>query len=130
MVFLTPAKRGAQRRLPCYLKVRSGPRGSGGVGGFCGGTFMRIPRRKLYRAFPELDRFSDAECERWVRCVRDAAAGSEWVIAGGIIGAVVATFYLVGHLLALLPSGVLGTWVSRVPKEVALVITVSSVVGL
>jgi hypothetical protein len=27
---------------------------------------MRIPLRKIYRAFPELDRFDDEECERFV----------------------------------------------------------------
>ncbi len=27
---------------------------------------MRLPLRKVYRAFPELDRFSDEECERYV----------------------------------------------------------------
>jgi DNA-directed RNA polymerase subunit RPC12/RpoP len=28
---------------------------------------MRIPLRKTYRAFPELDRFSDEDCERYLR---------------------------------------------------------------
>lgn len=28
---------------------------------------MRLPTNKVYRAFPELDRFSDAECENYVR---------------------------------------------------------------
>jgi hypothetical protein len=28
---------------------------------------MRIPLRKIYRAFPELDRFDDAQCQRFVR---------------------------------------------------------------
>ncbi|MCC6426155.1 MAG: hypothetical protein IT435_04975 [Phycisphaerales bacterium] len=27
---------------------------------------MRIPLHKVYRAFPELDRFTDAECERYI----------------------------------------------------------------
>jgi ribosomal protein S27E len=31
---------------------------------------VRIPLSKVYRAFPELDRFSDAECERYVLQVR------------------------------------------------------------
>lgn len=31
---------------------------------------MRIPYSKAYRAFPELDRFSDAECEGFVRLVK------------------------------------------------------------
>lgn len=29
-----------------------------------GAQSMRIPTHKIYRAFPELDRFSDEECER------------------------------------------------------------------
>lgn len=33
---------------------------------------MRIPGTRVYRAFPELDRFSDADCRRFVRF---AAAG-------------------------------------------------------
>ncbi len=28
---------------------------------------MRLPVSKIYRAFPELDRFSDAECDRFVQ---------------------------------------------------------------
>jgi hypothetical protein len=31
---------------------------------------MRLPVRKIYRGFPELDRFSDAECERFVDLMR------------------------------------------------------------
>lgn len=31
---------------------------------------MRIPMSKVYRAFPELDRFPDHECERFVRRAR------------------------------------------------------------
>lgn len=30
---------------------------------------MRLPVNKVYRAFPELDRFSDSECERYVERV-------------------------------------------------------------
>jgi len=32
---------------------------------------MRLVRRKTFRAFPELDRFDDATCERYVRRVTD-----------------------------------------------------------
>lgn len=34
---------------------------------------MRIPLHKIYRAFPELDRFSDDECERYVHQARTVA---------------------------------------------------------
>ena len=55
---------------------------------------MRIPRDKLYRAFPELDRFSDEQCERFVQRVRItatyrlgswAAIGFTVVVATGLI---------------------------------------------
>lgn len=35
---------------------------------------MRLIRNKIYRAFPELDRFTDKQCERFVR-----SANSSWV---------------------------------------------------
>lgn len=31
---------------------------------------MRLPLSKIYRAFPELDRFTDVQCEEYVRQVR------------------------------------------------------------
>lgn len=31
---------------------------------------MRLPVKKVYRAFPELDQFSDAECQRYIQHVR------------------------------------------------------------
>lgn len=40
---------------------------------------MRIPLSKVYRAFPELDRFSDAECERYVKRARRAQLKWMWV---------------------------------------------------
>ncbi len=56
---------------------------------------MRIPLAKVYRAFPELDAFSDAECERFVeRAARDYP-GSR--VAAEVIGAAV----IVGILIAI-----------------------------
>lgn len=37
---------------------------------------MRIPYSKVYRAFPELDRFSDSECERFILVARERFAAS------------------------------------------------------
>jgi DNA-directed RNA polymerase subunit RPC12/RpoP len=37
---------------------------------------MRLPYSKVYRAFPELDRFDDATCERYIRAAR--AAPRSW----------------------------------------------------
>ena len=47
---------------------------------------MRIPWRHIYRAFPELDAFSDAECERFVALARRR----EWLweIVTGIVAIV------------------------------------------
>lgn len=36
---------------------------------------MRLPVSKVYRAFPELDRFDDGRCEAYVRTVRRAQGG-------------------------------------------------------
>jgi ribosomal protein S27AE len=53
---------------------------------------MRIPFSKAYRAFHELDRFSDAECRRFVRAaVAQHRAGTFGVIVGAmVIGLVIA----------------------------------------
>ncbi len=44
---------------------------------------MRIPFSKVYRAFPELDRFSDAECRRLVVRARVERAWFQlvWAVA-------------------------------------------------
>ncbi len=52
---------------------------------------MRLPLTKVYRAFEELDDFSDEECERFVfqaRVQAGASAGCLPVIAGGAAGVV------------------------------------------
>lgn len=40
---------------------------------------MRIPLTKVYRAFPELDRFSDRECERFVTRARRRRLRWMWI---------------------------------------------------
>ena len=49
---------------------------------------MRIPLSKVYRAFPELDRFSDAECEGFVRLAKTQFALSSLgtAIIAGMVG--------------------------------------------
>ncbi|MBS0198526.1 MAG: hypothetical protein JSR77_17380 [Planctomycetes bacterium] len=37
---------------------------------------MRLPASKVYRAFPELDRFSDEQCEGFVALIRRKRSGS------------------------------------------------------
>src|SRR5262245_60782137 len=57
---------------------------------------MRIPVNKIYRAFPELDRFSDQQCEAFVRRVKESGEFgnvSMWVGAGAIPS------FLVGAIL-------------------------------
>ena len=48
---------------------------------------MRIPLSKIYRAFSELDRFSDEECERYVRYVSQQRQPTRFLI--GVVPAVV-----------------------------------------
>jgi DNA-directed RNA polymerase subunit RPC12/RpoP len=45
---------------------------------------MRIPREKIYRAFPELDPFSDQECERFVLQVKTQKRIGPWPAAAFI----------------------------------------------
>jgi hypothetical protein len=60
---------------------------------------VRIPISKVYRSFPELDRFSDEDCERFVALAREARPGASTAVAalcmlvvlggllvGGVIG--------------------------------------------
>jgi hypothetical protein len=43
---------------------------------------MRFPRRKLYRAFPDLDRFSESQCEMLVRRIQQARSYGATMIIG------------------------------------------------
>ena len=49
---------------------------------------LRMPWSKLYRAFPELDRFTDEECERYERQVRVQGKMRRWPVVAAIAGAV------------------------------------------
>jgi hypothetical protein len=66
---------------------------------------MRLPSRRVYRAFPELDRFDDAACQRFareaMRMSRGAWAG--WIVGTGAvaIGAGIGVF--VGGVLLVRP---------------------------
>jgi hypothetical protein len=68
---------------------------------------MRLPLSKVYRAFPELDRFDDARCDSFVATARRAERGVStllvlalipWCI-GGFIVIVFGAFYAFGPLL-------------------------------
>lgn len=64
---------------------------------------MRVLTRQIWRAFPELDRFSDDQCARFVRAARRGVLAS---IAQTLACAVVASLCLaaVGGLVWLLPA--------------------------
>ena len=63
---------------------------------------MRIPTSKIYRAFEELDEFSDEQCERLMRRVRiDTGATSGMV--GFVFLATILVFFTVWFLLYLVP---------------------------
>lgn len=58
---------------------------------------MRLPTRRVWRAFPELDRFGDAECRRFAR----QAARRHWLTgAVSLLGGAVGGFVLGGLLVA------------------------------
>ncbi len=79
---------------------------------------MRVPVRKIYRAFPELDRFSDAECEGFVVKAKQThalsmvfvAIGAIVVCLGTIVGGVMLLVFAVGYLAR-------AFWGGRVPAS-------------
>lgn len=61
---------------------------------------MRLLTRRIYRAFPELDRYSDEQCVRFIKSAR----GGAWRRAiGCLIVAVAASPVFVGSLMAVAP---------------------------
>lgn len=79
---------------------------------------MRVPLKKIYRAFPELDRFSDPECEGFVRKAKQThvlsmifvAIGAIVVCLGTIVGGVILLVFVVGHIANVF-------WGGRVPAS-------------
>ena len=69
---------------------------------------MRLIRKRIYRAFPELDRFSDEQCRRFV-----GAANSSW---GRRVGrwAIVALVTVAGWAVAIAGVGLFGDRLDRV----------------
>jgi hypothetical protein len=60
------------------------------------GCRVRLPWSKIYRAFPELDRFSDRECERFVmRAEQDYPESKVGAYAAGLFIAAVAIVVMV-----------------------------------
>ena len=80
-----------------------------GTGGSLGrmGCDMRLPLSKVWRAFPELDRFSDEQCRRFVRAARRGAGRVARVAA------VVATLFV-----SWLAGGALVTWFTLNPATI------------
>jgi hypothetical protein len=80
----------------------------------------RIPSVRVYRAFPELDRFSDAQCAAFVSSAIRRSRGSMVIVAIGasIVCVCLAgiAFVLVGELLSLNSGdGSLARWFARNP---------------
>jgi len=87
---------------------------------------MRIPLAKLYRAFPELDRFTDEECERYViQVTRDKRF--RWWVEGlaelAWVAASVGVMVVTPRLLAALGAPL------RVEREHWLALSILVVVG-
>lgn len=72
---------------------------------------MRLPLWNIYRAFPELDKFSDDACRAYVR----EAKRAHWLgmIGMSLVGIIV--FIVVAGIVSLLMSGV----VAALPKSVS-----------
>lgn len=71
---------------------------------------LRVPWSKIYRAFPELDVFSDEECERYVLQVRAQRKTAIWLLVGAV-GAACA-FFTLTHVLI----NVILPWMSVAPS--------------
>ncbi len=88
---------------------------------------MRIPTSKIYRAFPEFDRFDDSTCERYIRAmsaapgqfVRRWAERLAWLVASVIAVAlgVLTGLYVIGRVFDIS---------STLPDAVVLVLTAVS----
>ena len=69
---------------------------------------MRIPLRKIYRAFPEFDRFSDDRCEQYMRRVRATSSMYRWLVGIGGLTAMPVAFaaylFLALPLQSMIPS--------------------------
>jgi hypothetical protein len=88
---------------------------------------MRIPYSKIYRAFPELDQFSDGQCEVYVARTRARRSGSRDVMILGAgaagVGMAIAMAVVTGVVIVPL-AGALGVRVRReyeLPMEMAVV---------
>lgn len=60
---------------------------------------MRVPMDKVYRAFPELDRFSDAECIAWVK--RAERVHAKYLALGTFVA-------IAGAMMLAIPAFVVG----------------------
>ncbi len=85
---------------------------------------MRIPLHQTYRAFRELDGFSDEQCEQWVRRVR-AQGGGGRLVASGCLAAL-----LMVPIACMTCFALLGLLISMVSMDDDAVGVVSTVVFL
>lgn len=54
---------------------------------------MRVPLSKVYRAFPELDRFSDEQCQGWQRLANDYWPWKRLAVSIAIVAVFVVVYF-------------------------------------
>jgi hypothetical protein len=95
--------------------ARGAERGPGESGGR--ERLVRMPLTKIYRAFPELDRFTDAQCAAWVRLAQREHWG--FMLRVGVVLAVLlipAAGLLIGivsSVTGVLAASRFGSWIGR-----------------
>ena len=88
---------------------------------------MRLPLSKTWRAFPELDRFSDEQCMRFVRAGRKRMRRSREAITLGII--MVVSFWVLMPVGAYLAELVPERWDARHPMLATVIMSGAMAVG-
>lgn len=78
---------------------------------------MRIPYSKVFRAFPELDQFSDAQCEAYVARVRARRSGSRDIMILGAGAAGVGTAIVMAAVTWVIVMPIAGALGLRIRPE-------------
>ncbi len=78
---------------------------------------MRLPRSKVYRAFPELDRFSEEQCERFMGVLRTGLVRRVWRIAVQVAAALTATTLVYVAVLGAVAGAEALGWNVHIPRS-------------
>jgi len=89
---------------------------------------MRLLTRRIYRAFPELDRFPDEACERFVRAARRGWATT--LVHATIVSAVVLPGMLLAFKVYSLAIGALYTFGDPLSLEQPRLLAIAALVGM